>query len=93
MHCKHLNFTGHAIQQMFQRKVTKDDVRKVLNDGEVISDYPDDKPYPSMLLLGFVRKRPVHIVLAYDTINEAGYVVTAYVPDAKLWTENFKRRI
>ena len=93
MYCKHLIFTGHAIRQMFQRKITKDDVRKVINYGEVISDYPDDKPLPSMLILGFVEKRPVHVVLAYDNINETGYVVTTYVPDAKLWTENFKRRI
>jgi len=78
---------------MFQRKITKDDVRKVINYGEVISDYPDDKPFPSMLILGFVEKRPVHVVLAYDNINETGYVVTTYVPDAKFWTENFKRRI
>ena len=93
MYCKHLIFTGHAIRQMFQRKITKDDVRKVINHGEVISDYPDDKPFPSTLILGFVEKRPVHVVLAYDNINETGYVVTTYVPDAKLWTENFKRRI
>jgi hypothetical protein len=59
----------------------------------VISDYPDDKPLPSVLILGFVEKRPLHVVLAYDIINETGYVVTAYVPDAKLWTENFNRRI
>jgi len=93
MYCKHLIFTGHAIRKMFQRKRTKDDVRKVINHGEVISDYPDDKPFPSMLTLGFVEKRPVHVVLAYDNINETGYVVTTYVPDAKLWTENFKRRV
>lgn len=92
MYCKYLNFTGHAIRQMFQRKITKNDVRKVVNHGEVIFEYPDDKPFPSMLILGFIEKKPVHVVLAYDSIKEMGYVITAYEPDSKLWKEDFKRR-
>jgi hypothetical protein len=92
MYCKYLNFTGHAIQQMFQRKITKNDVRKVVNHGEVILEYPDDKPFPSMLILGFIKKKPVHVVFAYDSLSETGYVITAYVPDSKLWEEDFKRR-
>jgi len=60
--------------------------------GILIFNYSDDKPFPSMLILGFVNKRAMHVVLAYDTINETGYVVTAYIPDSKLWTEDFRRR-
>ena len=92
MECQNLKFTGHAIRQMFQRQITKDDVRYVINYGEVINDYPDDKPLPSKLLLGFSKKRPLHIVLANDIIHKTCYVITAYAPDQKLWTDDYKRR-
>ena len=45
-----------------------------MNHGDVISDYPDDKPFPSMLIFGFIEKRPVQVVLAYDNINEMRYL-------------------
>lgn len=60
--------------------------------GEQIADYPDDSPYPSCLLLGFVRSRPVHVVLAHDTSTDTAVVVTAYEPDARLWSPDFRRR-
>ena len=92
MDCKNIIFTGHAIRQMFQRKILKDDVKEVINKGEIIFDYPDDTPFPSMLLLGVVNTRPIHVVVAYDAVDETGYVITAYEPDTKLWTQDFKRR-
>ena len=92
MDCKNVIFTGHAIRQMFQRKISKDDVRGVINKGEAIFNYLDDTPFPSMLFVGFIRRRPIHVVVAYDAIEKIGYVITAYEPDAKLWTEDFRRR-
>ena len=55
-------------------------------------DYPDDKPLPSKLILGFSNGRPIHVVLAYDAANETGYVITAYVPDENIWNNNYKSR-
>jgi hypothetical protein len=93
MYCKHVKYSGHAISQMFQRQISKEEVRDVIGTGEVIKEYPDDKPYPSKLLLGFPKKRPMHVVLAYDIKNETCYVITAYVPDPRLWDEDFKKKI
>lgn len=77
---------------MFQRQIVKDDVRKVIENGEAIFEYPEDKPFPSMLMLGFVGDRPLHIVVSYDAVEQTGYVITAYEPDARIWREDFKRR-
>ncbi len=85
-------FSGHAIRQMFQRVISKDDVLAVIRSGEVIIDYPDDKPYPSYLILGFVKNSPLHVVFALDEENQIGIVITAYVPDSHLWTGDFKLR-
>jgi hypothetical protein len=38
---------------MFERRITAEDVRAVVADGEVIQSYPEDKPYPSRLVLGW----------------------------------------
>ena len=85
-------FSGHAIRQMFLRGLKKDDILKVVTDGEVIIDYPYDKPYSSSLILGFAGNIPIHVFLAMNVAQRTGIVVTAYIPDKKLWTEDFKTR-
>ncbi len=51
MHCKTLIFSGHAVTRMFERAITRDQVRSVVEAGEIIASYPDDIPYPSYLVL------------------------------------------
>jgi hypothetical protein len=85
-------FSGHAIRQMFHREIAKEEVIKVVKNGEVIIDYPDDQPYPSRLMLGFIDKKPIHVVFAFDQDTKTGIVVTAYIPDSQLWTDDFKSR-
>lgn len=67
-----LVFTGHAPRQMFARRITADEVRIAVSQGEPVADYPDDKPYPSRLLLAFVDARPMHVVLGYDELSRVG---------------------
>jgi hypothetical protein len=85
-------FSGHAIRQMVKREIARDDVLEVIDGGEIIIDYPDDTPYPSCLILGFVHENPIHVVCASDLENKIGIVVSAYIPDSELWTEDFKSR-
>ncbi len=77
---------------MFKRQISKDEVRNIIDNGEVIKEYPEDKPYPSSLLLGFNNKHPLHVVLAFDNNSETCYIITAYVPDSNLWIEDYKKR-
>ena len=44
-----LVFRVHAIQRMYQRSISEEEVRIVIKTGETIEDYPDDLPYPSRL--------------------------------------------
>lgn len=87
-----LVFSGHAVKQMFQRKISRDEVKVVLNEGEVIAEYPDDRPYPSYLMLRIVNQRPIHVVAAKDAETQTVYVITAYEPDLNLWQPDFKTR-
>lgn len=87
-----LVFRLHAIQRMFQRQITEDDVRHVLATGQVIEDYPDDTPYPSCLILGWGSNRPLHVVAAYNAENEETIIITAYEPEPGRWDETFTER-
>jgi hypothetical protein len=77
---------------MFERAIDKDSVVEVLRTGEVIAEYPDDEPYPSYLMLGFVRGHPLHVVVAAEKGPDICHVVTAYDPDPAIWDNSFKNR-
>lgn len=87
-----LVFRAHAIQRMFQRKISVADVRRVVETGEVIESYPDDTPYPSRLVLGWSGSRPVHVVVADNVAARETVVITAYQPDSALWSKSFRQR-
>ncbi|WP_431844485.1 DUF4258 domain-containing protein [Pedobacter superstes] len=65
-------------------------MRHILEHVEAINEYPDDKPYPSFLLLGFVQIRSIHVVIAKDAENERCIIITAYEPDHAIWKADFK---
>ncbi len=77
---------------MAQRGISEEDVENVLAHGETIKDYPDDTPYPSKLLSARINDKVVHVVVAIDDENKRKIVVTAYIPDSKIWEVDFKRR-
>lgn len=77
---------------MFERALSRDEVLAVVAGGEIIAEYPEDQPYPSVLLLGILGGRAIHAVVARDPERELCTVVTAYVPDPALWSADFKTR-
>jgi hypothetical protein len=85
-------FSRHAVERMFEREISASDVERMLGEGEVIEDYPDDAPFPSAIVLGFVNDSPVHVVAALDSQNERCHVITVYRPDPALWDAKFRRR-
>ncbi|MBC6422846.1 MAG: DUF4258 domain-containing protein [Hormoscilla sp. SP5CHS1] len=92
MECENLFFSSHAIQGMFFRRISKDEIKRTIAYGDVIEEKPDDTPFPSYLIRDFVAGRPIHVVFSYDEENDTGYVVTAYIPDIQIWTDNFSKR-
>ena len=77
---------------MFQRALSKNTIRRIIVDGEVIAGYPDDFPYPSYLLLGYCEDEPIHIVVAQDKASGQCFIVTAYKPDRDKWSGDFRSR-
>ncbi len=59
-----LVYRVHALRRMAERAIRDEQVQHVISAGKVIEDYPQDRPYPSRLLLGWVEGRPIHVVVA-----------------------------
>ncbi|MEZ5864577.1 MAG: DUF4258 domain-containing protein [Geminicoccaceae bacterium] len=87
-----LVFRSHAIRRIFQRGIDIADIRHVIETGEVIEARPDDLPYPSRLVLGSIKGRHLHVVLASDEQAATTIVVTVYEPDPALWRPGFRKR-
>jgi hypothetical protein len=85
-------FSQHALQQMFKRNISIEQVKHAIINGEEIRSYPDDKPYPSKLLLAFENELPLHVIIAQDFAENKNIVITAYHPDSNIWIGNFKTR-
>ena len=92
MRCDDFSLTVHALQRMFGRGITDDDIQDVLQSGKTIEEYPDDRPYPSRLVLGWVGARPIHVVAAVNPASDETIVVTVYEPDRVRWLPGFERR-
>jgi hypothetical protein len=90
--CGRVVFSGHAIQRMFQRGVGRGAVNAVISGCETVAKYPDDSPYPSLLLLGFVEGKPLNEVVALDTRTDTCIIVTAYEPRHEQWEPGFRKR-
>ncbi len=70
-----------------------DEVLRALEVGEIIEEYPDDKPYASCLILGrTLAGRPLHVVCAPVPTDRRLIVITTYHPDPERWEADFKHR-
>lgn len=82
----------HALQRMFERQIERSVVEFVIQSGATIERYLEDTPYPSRLILGWDRDRPVHVVVADNPHDEETIIITVYQPDPTRWDASFSRR-
>ena len=90
---KRVIFSEHAIRQMSRpdRMISAQEIRKSIEKGQVIEEYPEDPRGHSCLILGEgVRKRPIHVVCSPK--DEYLAIITAYLPQEEEWCEGFTVR-
>lgn len=89
-----LKLRNHAHERSFQRGISRDEIRRVLETGEIIREYPDDTPLPSYLVLGWTQggDRPLHVVAADDEEEDVTHVITVYEPNPDIWTDDFREK-
>ena len=85
-------FSKHAVDQTILRNISVQEMRDVINNGEIIEDYPDDKYGPSCLIFGVTQNgRPIHIQCSYPS-RPIVKVVTVYEPNPDRWIDYKVRR-
>ena len=77
---------------MFERRVSVEAVRQVLQSGEMIEDYSEEMPAPGGLISANSSQRPLHVVIAENTGENELIVITVYKPDLSQWKAQFKGR-
>ena len=77
---------------MFQRNISVSDVKFVISNGTIISEYPDDRPYPSKLIFAVCNKRCFHIVCSENIIENEIIIITAYEASPDIWENDFVTR-
>ena len=89
-----IEYRIHATRRMFQRAIHEDDVERTLKEGNIIEQYDDDFPFPSVLINGLgVGNGPLHVVAAINSDELKLVIITVYKPDSLKWTDQFSRRI
>ncbi len=85
-------FSKHAVDHTILREISVQEIVSVINKGEIIEDYPDDKYWPSCLIFGITEQgRPLHVQCSYPS-RPIVKVVTVYQPKPEKWIENKIRR-
>jgi hypothetical protein len=92
----HVLYSRHALFEMKGEefgRIYDIEVEQAINNGEIIAEYPEDKPYPSVLIFGKTKiNRPIHIVCAVNQNENMAIVVTVYHPDPTIWIDGRERR-
>lgn len=88
-----VRITDHADEEAEADQLTFDEIYFSVLHGEIIEEYPTDKPYPSCLIYGQTfRGDPVHSVWAYNGQSRWAVLITVYRPDPNLWINWRERR-
>lgn len=88
-----IRITDHADEEAHADQLSYDQIFFSVLHGEIIEEYPDDRPYPSCLVFGeSFRGDPIHTVWAFNPDSGWAVLITVYRPDPDRWIDWRKRR-
>ena len=94
---KNLKFSNHAKEEMMSEEfgiIWEHETREAIEDGEIIEEYPRDRPYPSFLVFGKTKlDRPLHVVCAPVGVEQILVIITVYQPNPSQWTDYRRRKL
>jgi hypothetical protein len=86
-----VNTRYHASRRMLERKILYEEVLEVILKGKVIESYPQAKPFPAYLIMGFVKvKEPLYVLCSFD--GEIAHIITVHWLDPEKWITPWTRR-
>ncbi len=82
--------TRHALKRCDSRGIELNEIKEVIANGEAIEVYPNDFPYPSCLILGYVRGgEPLYVLCA---LGDIVHIITVHWLDPAKWLDPKTRR-
>lgn len=88
---KLIKWTTHALERLQERNISLDQVRNAILNGEIIEQYPNDRPFPSCLVVGWMENNvPLHVVCGIG--NDFLWIITSYYPNPEKWENDNKTR-
>ena len=82
--------TRHCQRRCDSRDISLTEIKEVVAKGEILKIYPEDSPYPSCLILGYVRKgEPLYILCA---LSNFVHIITVHWLDPAKWLDPKTRR-
>lgn len=87
-----IEWRKHVVEKLAERNIPQQSVRDVLLTGECIQSYPEDRPFPSALFLGYNAGRPLHVVAACDGAGQRAFIITAYEPSPDVFESDYRTR-
>ncbi|MEG2143814.1 MAG: DUF4258 domain-containing protein [Oscillospiraceae bacterium] len=91
--CKNetINLSQHFLMRCRERRISFEDIKNVIDNGEIIETYPQDYPSPSCLVSGLSLKgEPLHVVVGVK--GGILWFITTYHPDKTKWNLDFNTR-
>ena len=82
--------TQHALMRCRERNIKFDDIERCIMNGEIIEEYPEDYPYPSVLISCIDKDKALHIIAGLG--EKELWIITAYYPDPNKWNNDYKTR-
>lgn len=83
-------FSEHADEERTKDKLTVPEIEEAILSGKVIKERLTDPRGESRLIAGRASTKPIHVVIGIR--EEIPVIVTAYVPDKKLWGRGIIRK-
>ncbi|MGH7887159.1 MAG: DUF4258 domain-containing protein [Candidatus Binatia bacterium] len=85
-------WTYHVNLRLERRFISREAIIGAVDNYELVEQYPDDKYFPSYLLVGRHDEKFFHALFATDVEDRNVRLVTAYYPDPNEWETDLKTR-
>lgn len=90
---KRFRITDHADEEANNEGIPLMETLESISTAEIIEQYPDDKPYPSCLILSKLESGDlIHTVWAFNGATNSSVLITTYRPDPGRWIGGKIRR-
>jgi len=83
--------SNRFLDMLTKRGISLSHVKSAIYSSEIIEQYPNDYPYPSVLILGYTNdNKPIHIAISVK--EGLACLFAIYYPSLDVWESDFKTR-